>query len=77
MVSKGYAISKVYIRKDSKIQNDTIHVTYPRIEKEGLRERAIILCKLNKNLLESSTSVDIHYGNTGCGVFKQALIKFT
>ena len=28
-----------------------------RIEKEGLTERAIILCKLNKSLLESSTSV--------------------
>ena len=32
----------------------------PRIEKEGLTERAIILCKLNKSLLESSISVDIH-----------------
>ena len=28
-----------------------------RIYKEGLTERAIILCKLNKSLLESSTSV--------------------
>ena len=29
-----------------------LHLTYPypRIEKEGLTERAIILCKLNKNL---------------------------
>ena len=34
--------------------------TYPRIEKEGLTERAIILCKLNKSLLESSKSVGIH-----------------
>ena len=31
----------------------------PRIEKEGLTERAIILCKLNKSLLESSLSVGI------------------
>ena len=31
-----------------------------RIEKEGLTERAIILCKLNKRLLESSISVGIH-----------------
>ena len=31
-----------------------------RIEKEGLTERAIILCKLNKSLLESSISVGIH-----------------
>ena len=30
-----------------------------RIEKEGLTERAIILCKLNKSLLESSISVGI------------------
>ena len=32
----------------------------PRIEKEGLTEIAIILCKLNKSLLESSISVGIH-----------------
>ena len=32
----------------------------PRIYKEGLAERAIILGKLNKNLLESSKSVGIH-----------------
>ena len=31
-----------------------------RIYKEGLTERAIILCKLNKSLLESSKSVGIH-----------------
>ena len=31
-----------------------------RIGKEGLTERAIILYKLNKSLLESSTSVGIH-----------------
>ena len=31
-----------------------------RIEEEGLMERAIILCKLNKSLLESSISVGIH-----------------
>ena len=31
-----------------------------RIEKEGLTERAIILCKLNNSLLESSVSVGIH-----------------
>ena len=29
----------------------------PRIYKEGLTERAIILCKLNKSLLESSKSI--------------------
>ena len=33
----------------------------PRIEKEGLTEKAIILCKLNKSLLESSLSVGIHW----------------
>ena len=32
----------------------------PRIFKEGLTERAIIPCKLNNSLLESSTSVGIH-----------------
>ena len=32
----------------------------PRIEKEGLTERAIILDKLNKSLLESSISVGIY-----------------
>ena len=32
----------------------------PRVYKEGLTERAIILYKLNKSLLESSTSVGIH-----------------
>ena len=31
-----------------------------RIEKEGLTERAIMLCKLNKSLLESSILVGIH-----------------
>jgi len=31
-----------------------------RIYKEGLTESAILLCKLNKSLLESSTSVGIH-----------------
>ena len=31
----------------------------PRIYKEGWTERAIILCKLNKSLLESSISVGI------------------
>ena len=31
-----------------------------RIHKEGLTESAIILCKLNKSLLESSKSVVIH-----------------
>ena len=33
---------------------------WARIEKEGLTERAIKLCKLNKSLLESSISVGIH-----------------
>ena len=33
---------------------------YARIYKEGLTERAIILCKLNKSLLEKSMSVGIH-----------------
>ena len=32
----------------------------PRIYKEGLTERVFILCKLNKSLLESSTSDGIH-----------------
>ena len=32
----------------------------PRIENEGLTERAIILCKLNKSLLENSKSLGIH-----------------
>ena len=32
----------------------------PRIYKEGWTERAIILCKLNKSLLESSLSAGIH-----------------
>ena len=32
----------------------------PRIYKEGWTERAIILCELNKSLLESSKSVGIH-----------------
>ena len=32
----------------------------PRIYKEGKTERAIILCKPNKSLLESSKSVGIH-----------------
>jgi hypothetical protein len=41
------------------IQN-SIHNIIPRIEKEGLMERAIILCKLNKSLLKSSISVGIH-----------------
>ena len=36
----------------------------PRIYKEGLTERAIILCKLNKSLLESSKSVGIHRQNS-------------
>ena len=31
-----------------------------RIFKEGWMERAIVLSKLNKSLLESSISVDIH-----------------
>ena len=31
-----------------------------RIYKEGLMERAVILCKLNKSPSESSTSVGIH-----------------
>ena len=31
-----------------------------RIEKEGLTERAIILCKPSRSLLESSISVGIH-----------------
>ena len=34
-----------------------------RIYKKGLMDRAIILCKLNKSLLESSTSVGIHRQN--------------
>ena len=34
----------------------------PRIKKEGLTERAIILCKLNKSLLESFISVGIRRG---------------
>ena len=34
-----------------------------RIEKDGLTERAIMLCKLNKSLLESSKSVGIHRQN--------------
>ena len=41
------------------IGKDYIH-SRPRIEKEGLTERAFILCKLNYSLLESSKSVGIH-----------------
>ena len=37
-----------------------VHWSCSRIEKEGLTERANILCKLNKSLLESSISVGIH-----------------
>ena len=38
-----------------------VHVqVIARIEKEGLTERAIILCKLNKSLIESSISVGMH-----------------
>ena len=33
---------------------------YPRIYEKGWTERAIILCKLHKSLLESSKSVGIH-----------------
>ena len=36
------------------------NVSQTRIEREGLTERAIILCKLNKSLLESSISAGIH-----------------
>ena len=39
-----------------------------RIYKEGLTERATILCKLNKSLLESSTSVGIHTLESGINV---------
>ena len=35
-------------------------LVHTRIYKEGLTERAIILCKLNKSLLENSISVGIH-----------------
>ena len=38
----------------------TTACTKPRIYKEGWTERAIMLCKLNKSLLESSKSVGIH-----------------
>ena len=37
----------------------SINLVISRIYKEGLTERAIILCKLNKSLLESSTSMYI------------------
>ena len=37
-----------------------VHWSCSRIEKEGLTERAIMLCKLNKSQLESSISVGIH-----------------
>ena len=38
----------------------TIFYICARIEKEGLTERAIILCKLNKSPLKISISVGIH-----------------
>ena len=40
--------------------NSSFMMLYVFIEKEGLTERAILLCKLNKSLLESSISVGIH-----------------
>ena len=40
--------------------NLTIACSGARIYKEGLTERAIMLCKLNKSRLVSSTSVGIH-----------------
>ena len=54
MASFYYTLPKLYIPS-------TINTQYsPRIEKEGLTERAIILCNLNKSLLENSMSVGIH-----------------
>ena len=51
-------------RSDSPIiktnEKGTVYILGPRINKEGLTERVIILCKLNKSLLKSSKSVGIH-----------------
>ena len=42
------------------LQFAEIRYVCSRIEKEGLTESVIMLCKLNKSMLESSISVGIH-----------------
>ena len=53
------------------------HQLNSRIYKEGLTERDIILCKLNRSLLESSLSVGIHrQKSVFAGRFLDLLIVF-
>ena len=53
----GIKILKILIQYIIDLKPDIVHDMEARIEKEGLTERAIILCKFNKSLLESSISV--------------------